>query len=248
MRKVILEAKGRKLYWLALDAVGHHLLIEKCNGYYRVYQAYIEEHNFGYTASRWCSGDMRNKPAWVKFGGGKLLTDADINGLLDLVVKWQKLIQKVLSGVLLNAVPGLNPVAIPHLHTSDKGDCGMVPMDVIGNGIDHVTKWSRGMLRRIGPEGCTDIGINPHDRRVSHGRASIGILLGYPERGAEHIFSIPADVYNQCDSLNRELTGEPLNPPVFFLMLNSGVWWEARRDPGTGSAMGFSFRGGDMDL
>ena len=245
-RKCILEARGHKLYWLALDAIGHHLLIEKCHGAYRVYQAYVEQRTFGgYTASQWCFGDMRNKPAWVKFGGGKLLMDKDINDLLDLVVKWQKLTQTVLRDVLLYAVPGLDPLAIPHLHKSN-AEYGM-PMDVIGPAIEHVRKWSIRMINRIGPEGCTDIGINPHDRRVSCGISDVNILIGYPQNG-EPVFSIPASLYNQCDALNRELTGEPIIPSVFFMMLNTGVWWECQRDPDTGSAVGFSFRGMDMDL
>ena len=242
VRKCILEARGHKLYWLALDAIGHHLLIEKCHGAYRVYQAYVAQHTFGYTASQWCFGDMRNKPAWVKFGGGKLLMDKDINDLLDLVGKWQKLTQTVLRDVLLYAVPGLDPLAIPHLHKSN-AEYGM-PMDVLGPAIEHVLKWSDRMINRIGPEGYTDIGVNPHDRRVSCGISDVDILM----QNGEPVFSIPANLYNQCDSLNRELTGEPIIPSVFFMMLNTGVWWESKTDPDTGSAVGFSFRGMDMDL
>lgn len=245
LRNMMLEATGHKMYWLALDSIGHHLLIEKCNGAYRVYQAYVARNNYGYTASQWCFGDMRKKPAWTKWGGGKLLADKEVNDLLDLVIKWQKLIQNVLKGVLLFAVPGLNPDAIPYLHRSFGGPDA--PMGLVQDAIEHITRWSKSMINRIGSEGCTDIGLDPHTRRISSGRNDVDIFIGYPANG-EHIFSIPADMYNQCDTLNREMTGEPLVPATFFLMLNTGVWWEAKRDPDTGSAVGFAFRAMDIDM
>jgi hypothetical protein len=31
-RSILMGATGHKMFWLAFDCVGHHLLIEKCNG------------------------------------------------------------------------------------------------------------------------------------------------------------------------------------------------------------------------
>lgn len=52
IRNEILKSPGHKLFWLAMDAIGHHLLIEKCNNTYRVFQAYIAQNNTGYTGGQ----------------------------------------------------------------------------------------------------------------------------------------------------------------------------------------------------
>ena len=193
-----------------MDATGHHLLIEKCHGSYGVYQAYITQLGYGYTASEWCFGDMRQKPAWKRYGGGMILADKDISYLLDLVVKWQKLTQKMLTSVLSGAVPGLDPAAIPHLHKPQIGPSA--PRGLLQGALTHVRFWSQRMINRIGPEGCTDIGLNPLDRHASR---AVDILIGYPHDG-ECVFTIPADMHNECNSLSREMTGEPVVSAAFF--------------------------------
>ncbi|KAL7551194.1 hypothetical protein ACHAWF_014392 [Thalassiosira exigua] len=246
VRKKIISEPGHKLFWLALDAVGHHLLIEKNDGKYRVYQSYITQCNFGYTAGQWCFGfgNMKGKPTWIKLGGGKLLTDEEVNYLLDLVVRWQELLLTALKEVLLSAVPGLNPDAIPYLQRGAKaGD----PVDLISPAIDHIVNWSKGLIDRIGPEGCTDVGLDPITRHVLSGCSYISIWIGSLHSG-ELIFTIPAGLYNKCDSLNRKMTGEPFNPATFLMMLNTGVWWECRKGQDSGSAIGFKIRAMDMDM
>ncbi len=192
--------------------------------------------NIGYSAGEWCSGhNTRENHAWAKYGGGKLLSDQDINDLLDLVVKWQKLVQVVLKDVLLDAVPGLNPDAIPYLHKSsaERGD----PMHILGDAIQHVQDWSDTMVRRVGPDGCT----------VLPGEEKVDILIGNVHSG-RHVFSIPTSLWNQMDSLNREMTGESFLSYVPFMMLNTGIWWESVKNPRTGSALGFTFRGMDLEM
>mmetsp|Transcript_7974 Transcript_7974/g.17984 ORF Transcript_7974/g.17984 Transcript_7974/m.17984 type:complete len:232 (-) Transcript_7974:199-894(-) len=202
------------------------------------------DHNYGYNAVQWCFGDMRNKFAWSKHGGGKLLTDADVNELLDLVVKWQNLTEKVLRDVLLPAIPGLDPNVIPYLHKA-RGD-PLLPTHLAQKAkkaIQDAVTWSNRMLERMrGPEGCTALGVDPFNQRVESGRDGVDILIGH-----EQVFNIPSNTYKECDNLNRKITGEPILPSVFFQMISGGVWWEARRDPDTGSAIGFGIRMIDLD-
>mmetsp|Transcript_24193 Transcript_24193/g.52168 ORF Transcript_24193/g.52168 Transcript_24193/m.52168 type:complete len:415 (-) Transcript_24193:159-1403(-) len=245
LRQAITGAEGRKFYWLAMDAIGHHLLVEKCNGSYRMYQASVQVGDFGYSAKQWCFGDMRKKPAWIKWGGGKLLSDKEVNDMLDLVVRWQKLMDVVLKDVLLDAVPGLNQEAIPYLQKGGPSSAADNLGDMVTDAIEHIVKWTDPLFQRIGPEGCTCIGLDPITGRVESGFSVVSVLIGTPANG-EHIFTIPAKLYNQCDDLNREMTGEFFSPATFLLMLNSGVWWRARRI--SGSAVGFSLRAMDMDL
>ena len=102
------------MFWLAIDAIGQYLMIEKYSGKWRVCQTFVMQYNNGYNAAQWCFGDTRDKPIWSKWGGGKILADKDINNLLDIVVKWQQLIRQVLPA-LLCAVPGIHPEAMSHL-------------------------------------------------------------------------------------------------------------------------------------
>ena len=70
------------------------------------------------------------------------------------------------------------------------------------------------MINRIGPDGCTDIGLYPLDQHASR---AVGILIGYPHDG-ECVFAIPADMHNECNSLHREMTGEPVVSAAFLFM------------------------------
>jgi hypothetical protein len=227
-----MEATGCKLYWLAMDAIGHHMIIEKCHGSYRVYQGFVAQLGNGYTASEWCFGDMRKKPAWNRFGGGKIVGADEINYLLDLVIKWQKLTGKLLQRILLDAVPGLDARAKPHMHKSriEEGP-NLPPVKLLVNAISYASIWSDRMISRVGSEGCSEIKTP----------SIVKIYIGY-----QHILSIPTDMYNECDSVSRAMTGEPLLPCVFLFMLNSGGCWESRQDD-NGNAIGFTFRGMDMD-
>jgi hypothetical protein len=146
---------------------------------------------------------------WSKWGGGKLLNNGDVNTILDLVVQWQNLTQKVLSDVLFHAVPGLNTAAIPYLQNPGP----RAPMELIQEAIGrHITSWSKDPIDRIvGLEGCTHIGINHcGDRRVKSGIRNVDVLIGN-EISGELVFSIPANLYTQLDELNRKLTVEPLH-------------------------------------
>ena len=230
VRNCIMEATGRKLFWLAMDAIGHHMIIEKCHGSYRVYQAYVAQLGNGYTASEWCFGDMRKNPAWNRFGGGKIVGGDEINYLLDLVIKWQKLTRKLLQRVLLDAVPGLDAKVKPHLHKSRIEDGPSAPpVKLLINALSHAANWSDIFISRVGPEGCTAMQTS----------SNVEIFIG-----CEHVLSIPAILYNECDSVNRAMKGEPLLPAVFLFMLNSGGCWESRQD-NNGNAIGFTFRGMD---
>lgn len=241
IRNEILQSPGHKLFWLAMDAIGHHLLIEKCNNTYRVFQAYIAQNNTGYTGGQWLFSDMRNKSAWLKWGGGKVLSNKDINDLLDLVVKWQKLLETMLKDCLLDQIPGLENDVIPYLYKSPHANSNL-PMQLINESIHHIISWSDTMTRRIGPEGCTAIGLDS-EQRVLPTQQGVDILMGL----GEHVLNIPSNLYDQCDDLSRKMTGEPFVPASLFLMLNAGIWWEVRRQP-NGDAIGFGFRGMDLDV
>jgi hypothetical protein len=95
------QMKGHKLFWLSMDAIQHHLIIEKCRGRYRVFQAYVCENDMGFTAREWCQFAQKNDgddttyprlgPMHEKYGGGKTVGDKEIMDLLDQILQLQKL-------------------------------------------------------------------------------------------------------------------------------------------------------------
>lgn len=89
---------------------------------------------------------MRNKSAWLKWGGGKVLSNKDINDLLDLVVKWQKLLVTMLKDCLLDQIPGLENDVIPYLYKSPHANSNL-PMQLINESIHHIISWSDTMTR-----------------------------------------------------------------------------------------------------
>jgi hypothetical protein len=93
----------------------------------------------------------------------------------------------------------------------------------------------------LAPRDAQTLGSTPLDRHASR---AVDILIGYPHDG-ECVFTIPADMHNECDSLSREMTGEPVVSAAFFFMLNSGICWESIHDQ-HGNATGFAIRGMNM--
>eukprot|EP00978_Attheya_sp_CCMP212_P003281 scaffold6794_cov46-Attheya_sp.AAC.1 len=233
-----MDATGHNFFWLGLNPAAHHFVLEKMNGSWRVFQSYVSE----YSAEDWCLGGrlMQGNIAWSKWGGGKILTDKEVNELLDLVVEWQEVVSLLLKRVLLKSVPGIDDSTAHWLAGS--------PLDApeeFRKNADHemqkIAMWSRKYQDQIKPLGCTvfevPVCMQPQE--------------GLPTRifiGTEHIFSIPSSLYERCNILNQKLTGEPVPPSIFFNMLTTGVWWEFTCDPETGGAIGFFVRALDIDM
>ena len=170
LKPQLMAAEGHKLFWLGLDAVGHHLLLEKCNGLWRVFQTFVKQWNFGYTANEWCYGDMRKKSAWLKFGGGRIISNKEVGELLDLVIEWQSVVKIMLKRILLNAVPNIDPKAIPFLKKAPRDVPNAEIMKLCNDASMKIQQWSNAMRRRIaGPEGCTTIGVEPPTWNIEEG-------------------------------------------------------------------------------
>jgi hypothetical protein len=245
-RQELMDSSGHKLYWLGMDAICHHLLLEKCGpSSWRVYQSYLidEINGGGFTAGEWCgvgvggtSSRSRSilpfKAAWQEWGGGKVLNNQDINKLFDVIVEWQQLTKELQRKVLLPSVPGLDRRAVSWLTNAPSH----TPVaDVVQQEIQKIVNWSKQMIDlMVGPMGLTMMGLDPEDESPM---MDISILIG-----SEQIFSIPKALFQRCYNLSKRMTGEPVCGAIFLNMLNSGVWWEYTRDPEDGGANGFYVR------
>mmetsp|Transcript_10866 Transcript_10866/g.21139 ORF Transcript_10866/g.21139 Transcript_10866/m.21139 type:complete len:386 (+) Transcript_10866:86-1243(+) len=235
---------GHKLFWLELDAIGHHLLLEKCKGSWRVFQSHIKTRSVGYTANEWCFGDMRGKKAWEKYGGGKMMSDGDLSELMDTISECQCVVKKLLNTVLLDSVPNIDPETIACLKKTPRNIKDPMMLRRCNDAIVLIERWGSSLMRRIqGPEGCTLIGFDYITQRVEPMSSHIDVYIG-----SDLIFHIPKKLYEKCYALYNALTGEIIEGPPFIMMIRFGVWWEFIRDPDTGGAVGFGFRAMDMDM
>jgi hypothetical protein len=68
-------------------------------------------------------------------------------------------------------------------------------------------------------------------------------------QGGKILFQIPQEMYLRVTELNEKLTGlKYLSPILFVRMINTGIWWEHRRNPGGDmGAVGFAIRAAALD-
>lgn len=85
------------------------MLIEKCRGRYRIFQAYVE----GYTAKEWCDlktlakrPELMHNATWKKFGGCRTVGEDDIRHLIGSISQMQNLIPTI-TPHLLKHIPGV---------------------------------------------------------------------------------------------------------------------------------------------
>mmetsp|Transcript_9782 Transcript_9782/g.25633 ORF Transcript_9782/g.25633 Transcript_9782/m.25633 type:complete len:264 (-) Transcript_9782:50-841(-) len=236
MRKTLLEAKGHKIYWLALDAVQHHLMIEKCRGRYRVFQTNVKDEGplGGYTAEEWCSLDgLPGRKVHQVYGGGLTVGDTEINQLLDLIVQLQNM-PKVLLSDLLRNVPGVDQSSV-HLLAKDPTALSKSDVEKGSEALQLASKWSHTVIQKVPLFGITT--LNFLDDPV--------VIV----QGNQKLFEIPQKRYSRVRDLYQGLTGQAsLTPVVFVKMVNQGFWWENRRDPRDGGATGYGVRGADLGV
>jgi tetratricopeptide (TPR) repeat protein len=110
------------VYYFALDAIGHHLLLEAKNGLFRFFQAYIKrDHGVyctrkrqgGYTGREWCSQPQRNatwqseQSGWARanLGGGQTVGLTKVSGFIENLRRLQELVDEILETELLEQTP-----------------------------------------------------------------------------------------------------------------------------------------------
>merc|ERR1712238_73380 len=135
-------------------------------------------------------------------------------------------------------------MGIPYL-TSPPKKYDDIPMTDFTDTIDNIRRWSGELNEQIGPLGWTTYGLND-DGRAMTSIATISCHIGSMVN-SKHVFQVPANLHNECNSLTKEMTGEPFVTSTYLLMVNQGVWWEIIRSPTTGSGIGFTLRGLDLD-
>lgn len=245
MRKeIVKDSKGHTIYWLEMDAIQHQFIIEKCRGRYRVFQAFVDDTPVmpGYTAEAWCGMEyeqLLSTKVHKIYGGGRTAGDAEIDQLLDYIKNLQSVSSKLMPH-LLKSVPNLDQSSIdlicggPQRLSPEEVDLAQEKMQV-------AISWSNKIELQTESLGLTTLNVVFHPE--------VGILgdsVLIAQDGVE-ILQIPKRLYLRVQDLNYKLTGQTiLSPLTFVRMINSGLWWEHRRDT-DGGGVGFTIRAASLD-
>lgn len=241
MRESVKEAKGHKLFWFSMDAIQHHVIVEKCRGRYRLFQAHVDE----VSAKQWCQimghPTLSESEVHKMFGGGRTVGDKELDVLFDLIKSFQQLTQSLIP-TLLKKVDGVDQSSVKYLQmdarTLAQHEVGKAE-EVLGVAIT----WSHAIRSSMGSLGLTTLDVS-YDGEVGYGVEEVTIL----QRG-RIVFEVPKDQYIETRNMYKKISGQKyLTPAVFVFMANTGIWWEHKRDPVTGGAVGYGLRMAALDV
>lgn len=122
LKEMTLDRPGHRLYWIGLEQLGHHMIIEACDGTWRGFQAFQRttapeapkepgfkgfggvllesndsEKTRGYSAQEWASEDSVGveTAAHKLWGGGKTLQRKDAEEVLQIVLSLKDQVQAI---------------------------------------------------------------------------------------------------------------------------------------------------------
>lgn len=234
-RKKIIGAAGHMMWYLELDGMMHHLIIEKCRGRYRIYQSNVINRNtgLGYSGGAWCT--FGSFPSAMKahkvYGGGLTFGDVEMTTYLGWTLEVQELV-KTLTPSLLKHVEGLDASVI---HLLAKGAIKMTARNQERRlkALEVASRWSNSVR-------LTGITVDAFADPVS----ILQVGSGKP------LFEIPQALYRRARVLIENLTGQRqriLNSNVFVMMINKGLCWELRPNPDDVGEGWFVIREADFD-
>ena len=254
---LIKESKGRKLYWIGMDAIAQHLILERCHDNWRIYQSYILNSEGGYTGGEWCLLQKSNhpnsefslfslvaKPIWKVWGGGRYLTDKDVEELFNIIVMWQNLVKKTLNNELLPQFSNhIDEEVLDHMINASPSDVPVKMFREIEKAVTKLMDWSMEHLSIPDYPGVTIFHGNPSDEEYER----MDTLYPVLNSKGEELFKIKSSTLQMAKLLTEKLTGEEGSPAIFLMMIACGVWWQHRTNPRDGSAIGFYVRSCDLD-
>ena len=233
----IKAAKGKKIYRFCINAIHFYFLLEKNHGKYRLFQSHIlfqlEEFLCGYPASEWClllraRNELERKvplvetPAWKRWGGGRFLTDKDIEDLFKCIREWQMLTRDCLKHELLPRF--LKEIDKEVLDCLIDKSPDLVPKHIqpfVDAARKKIFEWSFARIQDI------KIGLVLQlDRPLRQLANRSDVSYPIKNEKGETLFEIRSSTLLAANILSNKLTGEDVSPVVFIYMLNRGIWWQ----------------------
>ena len=232
-RKSLLSSDpdGHKLFWLGLDAMCHHLVLEKRDTRWRLLQSYIkpdprrdcgELPSVGYSAYEWCtpgSPGMGSVAPYTRYGGGQTFGTDDAAILLDAIQEFQGNMELLLKNELVGQV--LYPPRPEDLEHGWGESIGIPSLDLLElEQREAVQRWAYLRLNAVerGVEGVTIVGLTDQGNVGDSGLAISMAVSG------EHLFYISPQGAAPLDRCHRHITGMRLTGLLFLRMLFYMNW------------------------
>eukprot|EP00928_Gymnodinium_smaydae_P020045 TRINITY_DN17735_c0_g1_i2.p1 TRINITY_DN17735_c0_g1~~TRINITY_DN17735_c0_g1_i2.p1 ORF type:complete len:252 (-),score=35.02 TRINITY_DN17735_c0_g1_i2:167-922(-) len=234
-RRAMLNTTAKHtVYFLALDQIGHHLIIETRAAHARVYQCYVEQvpdengDCFGFSAREWLTGlpDDPEAPlaegilaARERWGGKSPITRNRLQELLDLLFRIKDLSNEVAAAMFEHVPESVRDIEASYQERKayskqrgglelPEGGLALWSKSIVDKQADCVK-----MIRPSAPGEPTVVSSN--DRFV----------------GTAFELSIPAGCADAFVDAYAELIGQPPQAPVFMMVLhhfNSAQGWGVR--------------------
>jgi len=252
-RREFLTAPGHKLYWLGLEAITQHVLLEKRDQRWRAFQSYIYSTpddrpdapawhpGRGFSAGEWCNAAtavnrMDLNPAHRRYGGGRSLSNEEIEPLFAAIDDLQAVTKELLEGHLLGQVP------YPAKMTRTTQDMGVesVVAGFSRDMLQFASRWASLKLEQIALQGITLDGMFPSGQLIP-GRPLV-VRLG----PAEVLLRVPHALAERARRIKEFICGERMDGLMFMRMVNQCAGFPHLRSA-TGDGMGFVVYGADID-
>ena len=201
-RDEILHQTGHKLYWIALDMIGHHFLIESVDSRFRLHQSYVVDGipGGGFTARQWTLAAETLSPslllhgskAHARWGGGRTFGRQACEVILDIVSAMMTTCDEIVAKTLLPQVPGWSAASDPTSRIA--------------------IRWAQRIIDRVG-EGIT-MWWHGDDKLITIGKGA--------ER--ETLLTIDGITFEKLNNLIEALTGQEASAGAFLKMVNHSQW------------------------
>jgi len=205
------------VYFIALDQIGHHFILETHQGLARMFQSYVKdnitlgESNVvlnvtGYTAGEWVRKE--SNAAWCpkmvaahkRWGGGKILDYSSLCHLMDLVGQLQECTTQIAEAMVASAPEALQEAQAKYEEEIKGGhqSCGYSP----------VVQWSAKLLE------------TPWHAALSSNSGVGDVIFNNPSAVEPFHFIIEPELSQKFHALHEQLTGQEISPPVYLKVLN----------------------------
>jgi hypothetical protein len=205
------------VYFLALDQIGHHFILETHQGLARMYQSYIKDkmtlgdtdmvmNVTGYTAGEWVA--KKPNAAWCpkmvachqRWGRGRLLNHSSLRELMDLVGELQECAAQIAEAMVATAPKALQEAQAKYEVSIAAGQQT--------NAYSPIVQWSAKLLDTPWHAGL-----------ISNGSAGDTIVDNPSATEPFHFFIKPA-LSQKFHRLHEKLTGQEVSAPVYLKVMN----------------------------
>lgn len=204
------------VYFLALDQIGHHFILETHQGLARMYQSYVKDRITlgetdivikvtGYTAGEWVAKKLnaacpKMAAAHQRLGGGKVLDYSSLREIVDLLVELQECASQIAEAMVVTAPKDLQAAQAKFEKSFAAG--------TQANAKSPVALWSEKLIR------------TPWAAGLISNEIAGDTIIDNPSATEPFHFVIQPALAQKFHRLHAQLTGQEVSAGVYLKILN----------------------------